>query len=156
MIDTVTPQVFSLGSPHADDQIGWEVVRRLPPALASRCESEILASTWDLAPLFSKHRLAIIVDACISGRPAGTVFKILREELPSAGLCTSSHSGSLCDVLSLSESIGTLPEQLEVIGIEIATSQQSFTISDQVYESIPVVHAMIEKIILAWETRDDT
>lgn len=63
---------------------------------------------------------AIIVDACRSGAPAGTVcrFDVSAAPLPAAGYGLSTHGFGLASAIELARALGQLPHRCVVYAIE--------------------------------------
>jgi hydrogenase maturation protease len=113
-------RVIGLGSPHGDDAVGLEVVRRLAaealPAGASvvACDRPGL----DLLEALEGADAAVLVDAVRSGASPGTVCELGPEGL-SRGRTTSSHALGVAHALALSATLGRLPRRLRVVAIEL-------------------------------------
>jgi hydrogenase maturation protease len=121
-------KVVGLGSPHGDDRAAWRVVEMLqaPEAVALGEPSRLLEHLDGCAKL-------VLVDACRSGRPPGT---ILRLSLPHAALGTfpgrSSHGLSVGAVLALAEQLGRLPPALVLYAIEAQSCEPNQELSPAV------------------------
>jgi len=118
----VPPLIVGLGNDaRGDDRCGLDVVRalrgRLPPEVRV---AEARPDVTELLDLWSEVDRVIVIDAVRSGRAPGTIhrFDLAREELPSRLGSTSSHGLSLADAVELARSVGRLPPQLTVFGIE--------------------------------------
>lgn len=71
-----------------------------------------------LEPL-SGVNLLVVLDAVKSGRPAGTIVKIIGDEVPVFFRTKiSPHQISICDVLASLELIGDKPKEMVLIGVE--------------------------------------
>lgn len=112
--------VLALGSPHGDDQIAWSVADRLSADPSIRASCARLASPWDVVPYLKTGQAVIIIDACRSGAPAGTIHRLSALELPAQpGMSASTHGGRLADGLRLAESLGCDVSQVVIYAIEM-------------------------------------
>src|SRR5579863_7119452 len=115
--DTV---VIGLGNEdRRDDRCGLDVIRALRQHEA--VPARILEGGEDateLLDLWADARRAIVVDAMVSGRPAGTVqrFEIGVGAAPSVLSVTSTHGLSVGDAIGLARHLGRLPPSLVVFG----------------------------------------
>lgn len=112
-------RVFALGNPYRqDDGVGPWVARRLRKA-----GLEVFEATDDLTRLvegLAGADEAWVVEAVVSGRPAGTlhVMEVGPEPLPAVFERLSSHSFSLAEALELARTLGSLPPRTVIYGIE--------------------------------------
>lgn len=123
--------MLALGSPHGDDQIAWMVAERLnaDPLFRGTCIQ--LRTPWDVVPHIRANRRTIIIDACRSGAPAGTIHRLAAQELPDRrGYSASSHGGTLVDALRLAESLEYEVTEVVIYGIEIAGCQPGAPLSE--------------------------
>jgi hydrogenase maturation protease len=118
----VTPVVvIGVGNPYrGDDGVGLAVAERVrgrvPGVDVVECEQEPtrLLDAWEGA------ELAIVVDACASGSPAGTVhrFDLAAASLPARVFRSSTHAFGVGDAVELARALGRLPARLVVFGVE--------------------------------------
>lgn len=104
-----------------DDAAGLLVARALRRIDADgvRC----LAAPTDALGLLADWvdaRLVVVVDAAVSGAPAGTVHVLdaHAEPLPGHFRACSSHGFGVIEVIELARALGRLPRRLLVYGIE--------------------------------------
>jgi hydrogenase maturation protease len=101
-----------------DDGIGPWVADRLAerglPAVEHSGEGAGLIEAW------SQARAVIVVDATASGAAAGTLYRLdaVTAELPRHFFRYSSHLFGLAEAIATARTLGRLPEQLIVHGIE--------------------------------------
>lgn len=97
--------------------------------------------------LLEGRRAAVIVDACRSGRPAGTVerFDLNEAPLPAAGFGLSTHGLGVDVALELARSLGKLPSFCVVYAIEGQSFETGATLSPAVAAA---VHDIASKIVL--------
>lgn len=111
--------VVGLGSPHGDDRVAWRAAEALqsgrPDWIVRKASSAIDLFDW----MESVDRL-IVIDAC---RGAGVSGAIMRWRWPAVPLValrgTGSHDLGVAEVLQIATRLGTLPPQVDLIGIEI-------------------------------------
>ena len=112
--------VAGFGSPHGDDQAGWKVIARLArqPELPARIVP--IQEGTQLVDELEGCRKLIVIDACRSSGPVGTISRFrwpdprIRQHHDH-----STHEIGLCNALELAEQLGRIPPHVEVFGIEI-------------------------------------
>jgi hydrogenase maturation protease len=90
----------------------------------------------------------VIVDGTRSGRAAGTVRRIGRDEF-TAGRALSSHALGVREALGLAEALGRLPGRVEIIGIEAGDAREgdlSVPIRDALPLAVAAVRGAIEEL----------
>lgn len=134
---TPLPAVLALGSPHGDDQAAWSVVDRLQQDADVAVHCLRLASPWDIVDHVRSGHVAVIVDACRSGAPAGTVHCIAAHDLPTyRGIETSTHGGSLPDALELCGTLGYDVSQITIYAVELETVERTTAMSPAVEQAV--------------------
>jgi hydrogenase maturation protease len=129
--------VAGFGSPHGDDQAGWQVVASLQRRtdLPARLV-KITEGTQLIDELVGCRRL-IVVDACRGGPQIGA---ITRFEWPDPRIRQyhnhSTHGVGLCNALQLAERLGRMPPNVEIFGIEIGSYRPLDEISADVVQSV--------------------
>jgi hydrogenase maturation protease len=129
--------VAGFGSPHGDDQAGWQVVALLEqrPELAARLV-KITEGTQLIDKLDGCRRL-IVVDAC---RGAPLLGAITRLEWPDPRVRQyhnhSTHGVGLCNALELLQRLERMPPIVEVYGIEIGSYRPLDEISAEVASAV--------------------
>jgi hydrogenase maturation protease len=129
--------VAGFGSPHGDDQAGWQVVASLQRRtdLTARLV-KITEGTQLIDELVGCRRL-IVVDACRGGPQIGA---ITRFEWPDPRIRQyhnhSTHGVGLCNALQLAERLGRMPPNVEIFGIEIGSYRPLDEISADVVQSV--------------------
>lgn len=123
-------RILALGSPHGDDQVAWVAGRLLQELPEAVHPVFFLNSPWDIPEHLAQAQLVIVLDACQSESPLGTVQRWTRdnlEELPTSR--TSTHAGSLCEAIQLAQVLGHTAEVV-VLGVEIAACQPMTEMSE--------------------------
>jgi hydrogenase maturation protease len=112
--------VAGFGSPHGDDQAGWQVVASLArrPDLPARLVK--ITEGTQLIDELAGCRQLIVVDACRGGTRIGAMTRL---EWPDPRIRQyhnhSTHGVGLCSALQLAERLGRMPPSAIVFGIEI-------------------------------------
>lgn len=101
-----------------------------------------LLEQWDGADL------AVVVDAVLTGAPAGTVVVLEAgvDDLPTAA-ATSSHASGVGEAWALGEALGTLPGRLLVVGVEAESVHDGEDLTQPVYAALPHVHRIVRAAI---------
>jgi hydrogenase maturation protease len=135
--------VVGIGNPdRGDDAAGRAVARRLRGALP---EGVTLAEADGEATAVMAHLdgadVAFLVDACVSGAPAGTVRRIDvgRAPLAPGAFGLSTHGFGLAQAIELARALGRLPERCVVYAIEGASFTPGAPLSPAVAEAVQQV-----------------
>ena len=133
-----------------DDAAGLEVISRLAAHLPEGSVAECTGDASELISLWGGRDTVVIVDASLSGRPAGTISWHDGFDLAFAdqGMAASSHALSLKEAVALGQALGKLPAELRVVAIE----GESFAFGDRM--SAPVeasVGQVTEQIVALYE-----
>ncbi len=127
---TADAMVIGLGSPdRGDDAVGAAVAERVRAVVGddvqvlAREDPTCLVQAWDGC------RVVVLIDAMISGVAGGTV-SVRRAGTRDAPLPThafaaagrgGSHAFGVAGAVELSRALGTLPEHVAIVGIEVTT-----------------------------------
>ena len=146
-MQTLGPILIGVGNPfRRDDEVGWEVLRRLrgkiPPGV------RVLEETGDGAELLEAWKGAdwvILVDAIRSGAPPGTIHKLAprTKRLPTWFSHASTHSFGVAEAIELARSMGELPAELVVYGVEGFDFSSGTELSPDVAKVVPVAADLI-------------
>jgi hydrogenase maturation protease len=132
--------IAGFGSPHGDDQAGWQVAERL--AVYAGTADRVLAireGAQLVSELDSCQRL-IVVDACCSTSPLGSITRFrwpdprIREQHSH-----STHGIGLCNALELAARLGRMPADVEIFGIEISGPNPLADLSCEVMSAVDEV-----------------
>jgi len=122
-----------------DDAAGLEVAERLrgrvPPGVrvvVHDGEPAGLIERWHEA------RAVVLVDAVVSGAPAGTVrrFEAHAEPLPAAAFGPSTHAMGIAEAVELARALGDLPDVAVVYGLEGEAFEPGAAMSEAVGRAI--------------------
>jgi hydrogenase maturation protease len=133
-----------------DDGVGRFVARLLAKAsLPGVRVAEAEGEATSLIALWTGMRRVFLIDASVSGAAAGTVhrFDVSTRPLPRVSVGRTSHSFGIAEAVELSRSLGSLPAQVIVFGIEGQTFETGAELSVPVRRSAEdVVQRIIEEI----------
>ncbi|MBP6782443.1 MAG: hydrogenase maturation protease [Verrucomicrobiales bacterium] len=128
-----------------DDAAGLHVARQL----AARGFEEVHESSGETASLMELWQGAacvLLADAAQSGADAGLVARLnaSSQPLPAAFLHCSTHAFGVAEAVELSRSLGSLPPQMIVFGIEGANFEHGAPLSPEVEAGVRKAVEMIE------------
>lgn len=131
--------IVGIGSPHGDDQAGWQVAERLVGTF-DQAEVDVrqIASPAKLLDWLEGVERLVICDAC---RGLGQVGQVRRWKWPAAELqevaWSGTHDVSLPAVLRLADRLERLPAEVAIWAVEGAPRKVMGTISVQVAAALP-------------------
>ncbi len=156
--------VVGMGSPHGDDQAGWQLVDELQKYSGKNNDWRLYKSQGGGMDWFSHAKDAeclFLVDAVISNQPPGTLYhwsqdmvdRILQASpsclcadthaaivsLGGERLHSSSHAMPLLDSLHLARELGILPRNYQLLGIEADSMQPLAALSEPVRQACRVL-----------------
>ena len=136
--------ILGFGSPHGDDQAGWQVVKMLQRHTKLGAVVRAAKDPLQLIDLDQAYEALIIVDACSAAGDAGTISRI---QWPDVRIRSqhghSSHSVSVAEALFLADQINRLPERVVLFGIETGECSPASAISDAVASALPALEQQI-------------
>ena len=136
-------RVLGVGSPHGDDAVGWRVVEMLRRRSGVSAHLAAVEPTQVLDHLGGCRRL-ILVDACRSNQPAGTVIRL---QWPDAMLRSrprrSSHGMDVADSLALAETLGWLPPEVIVWSVEVGRCEPGQDLTPEVRRALPELERQV-------------
>ena len=121
--------IIGIGSPFGSDRAGWDVVDGL--ADEAWVKARLQAGTLDLLTLdrpgmgllehLRGYKQVILVDAVIAPQHApGTILTLQHEALAMLETPASTHGFGVAEALAMAETLGVLPEKLEIWGVVVA------------------------------------
>jgi hydrogenase maturation protease len=126
-------RVLAVGSPHGDDQVGWEALRQLRRQLPAGVVAAAVADPLGVLDWLDGCACLVLVDACHSGAPPGTVVRLAWPDDRLAGRANpSSHGFGVAEVLALAEALGRLPPRVVLMGVDAAACQPGAALSPPV------------------------
>lgn len=149
----VTAQALVIGvgnRDRGDDAIGPVVVDVVRERFDDRYATCVVEGDLsDLSLSWHQDQDVVIVDAMVSGRPAGDVweFDALEEQLRIDSGLLSSHGVGLAEAIELARILDRLPRSLTIIAIEATTFGQFDELTPEVAGAADRVVDRIEKLI---------
>lgn len=143
-------RIIGIGNDYRrDDAVGLVAARRLREmALPGVTILENNGDAGELWELWQDATPAILIDAMHSGAAPGTVrrFDAAREPLPAACFHhPSSHAFGVAESLELARTLGQLPTQLLIYGIEGKIFAPGLGLSPEVAQALPRLMAQIRQ-----------
>lgn len=141
--------LLGIGNADRGDDAAGRIVARLlreqAPAGFDIIEHDGEATS--ILELLEGRRAAVIVDACRSGQPAGTIerFDVSQAPLPATQFGWSTHGLGLDVALELARTLGKLPPRCVVYAIEGQSFDTGATLSPTVAAA---VRSTAERIVL--------
>ena len=139
-------RIIGLGNEfRGDDAVGLLAARRLQGVLGNRAEVvEAGVAGVELLELMKGTGTVLLIDAVRSGQAPGTIHRLDASAGPIApGLFPrSTHAVGVAETLELARTLGVLPKQVVVYGIEAGNTEMGHPLSP------PVSHALNEVIEL--------
>jgi hydrogenase maturation protease len=129
---------IGVGSPHGDDQAAWRIVERLLNRAEVESSLDALRIVAVADPLHLLEHIdpcdrLIVVDACRTGAPPGTVSQF---RWPDARIAhqhgRSTHGCDIAMALKLAEALDKLPDEVVLFGIEIEACRPGTDLSSSV------------------------
>lgn len=139
-------KIIGIGSPFSDDNLGRVVITALQSiTLPSSCELAYFdRPNYALLSALEEVDCAILVDAILSDKAAGSVHVFEGLDWPDSVSPISSHGLDLKACMTLGHSLRILPHTLFFMGIEAEKTDSSLTMSERVLTQVPV---LIETIL---------
>lgn len=141
-----------------DDAIGPLIINALKAKSWGEVDLiEAGVSGLQMLDLLNGAEGVIVIDAVQSGKPPGTIHRLtipndlgLLLQSSWSSKAMSTHGFGLGEVLTLGQTLGTLPQTLLVYGIELGQTELGAEVSSNVKDIIDTVVLRIEKDV---ETR---
>ena len=135
----------------SDDAVGLHVAWRLKEMKLPQGVQVIEAGTpgLNLLDLWEGVKKVIIVDAVISGTTPGTIHVFDGASLPPRDfLPVCLHGFNVIDAIDLARSLGRLPDELRIAGIEILTEEAFYEgLSERVIAAVePACERVLEEV----------
>jgi hydrogenase maturation protease len=127
-----------IGSPHGDDQVGWRLVEGVSRAPGLAVEVYRASTPLDLLDYVGERSRVIVVDACRSGRPVGSVAVLRGEDvfLPAlqAGSC---HALGVAQALALAQALGRCQAELVLFAVDVGPAGPVGELSSELEAALP-------------------
>lgn len=146
--------VIGLGNPLlTDDGVGLVLLEALRGEGWSHVDL-VDGGTWGLSllPTLADNAQVLVLDAVRSGHPAGSVVRGSVHDIPRLyRYPLSPHQIDLAEVLAAAELTGGLPDAVEVVGVEPASTEgPCIELSPAVAAAVPVALAQARAVLTAW------
>lgn len=133
-------RVVGVGSPHGDDAVAWEVIRRLRELLGELpgVEWATVDGGQRLLDLLDGRGMLILVDALAGDGTPGTIHRLDWPDPRLAGLRPgSTHDLKPAQALQLAGALGVLPPVVTIFGIEARAFGPQEELSRAVADAVP-------------------
>ncbi|MCH9653687.1 MAG: hydrogenase maturation protease [Planctomycetes bacterium] len=146
--------IAGIGSPHGDDQVGWETVKQIQNMGSDLVSTHLARTPDDLLDCMEGFRLLVICDAC---QGAGDVGSSHHWEWPCNQLesinWSGTHNVSLPAVLALAEQLGRLPAAVHIWGVEVEQVLPGHPMSERVLAgAASVAQAICKELSIPMKT----
>jgi len=134
-----------------DDAAGVLAARRLKDLVGDRAEViEAELAGLDVLDLMADASAVILIDAARSGRPAGTIHRLDASAGPLSGdlFPHSTHVLNAVDALEMGRTLGLLPPQVIVYGVEVGDTTAGNDLSPAV---AGVLDQVVERVLCELE-----
>lgn len=150
--------ILGLGNPLiTDDSIGLRVAAEVKSRLANRIDVEVAEDFCGGLRLMERmegYDRAIIVDAILSGAPAGTIHRLRPGDMPTQK-STSSHDVNLTTALALGRQAGLHLPREEDIALVAIEAVEVHTFSDQCTPDVAAaLPGAVEEVLRALDEMD--
>ncbi len=125
-------RILGIGSPSGDDQAGWLTVDALADLGVDAVIEKLDRPGSGLIHHLEGASRVILVDAMQNNGQPGRVRRFDQSDWPGYGHGLSSHGFGVLDALLLAQALGSLPQHLDLYGIEIASANPGGTPGDEV------------------------
>jgi hydrogenase maturation protease len=125
--------ILGLGSPHGDDQLGWEAIDRLRPHLPAGIIAHKVRDGIDLLECLEGQDSVIVIDAVAPAGQPGTI-RSFQWPCPELARCVvlSTHGVGLVEALQLAEALGRLPWRVNIYTIEASNRALGDSMSPEI------------------------
>lgn len=137
-----------------DDGVGLVVAAALQEKRLRGVDVVTLAAPISLLEVWVGYRRVVVVDAVLSGRPGGSVLveHVGADPLRARGGPRGTHALGIPEVVELGRALGSLPEQLTVVGVEAVDVGLGTGLSPLVAAAVAEASRVITAIV-AGDTR---
>lgn len=130
--------VLAIGSPFGADRVGWQIAECLQEKGVPNVH--LCRHPLDLLPYFSRYHHCLVIDAMHHNQGRGTLLPIAVDQLRPLE-CRNVHGLSLYELIQLARTTEQLPEDLQIVGVEInGKALESFTDLEVDFLSAQVAH----------------
>ena len=128
-----------------DDAVGPIVLDRLEGRLPeSIALVESVGDATHLLDTWRDARLAVIVDAVVSGGVPGSIHRLEgKEGFPSSWRSGSTHLIGLVEAIELGDAVGMMPDDLVIYGVEIGKVEAGVVLDPEIDAAADEVVEMV-------------
>ena len=133
-----------------DDAVGLIIARRLGDKHMDNVEViEASGEGASLMQLWAKYNYVIVIDAVKSDAKSGTIHHLNANhfEIPSDFFSYSTHAFSVAEAIEMARTLGQLPDDLLVFGVEGEDFTMGQGLSDCVEATVDVIVHEIELLV---------
>jgi len=148
-------RVLGIGSPFAEDRVGWEVIKLLQKdsVLTNYPKEKLLISYHDrpglrLIELMEKAKTVFLIDAVRSETTEGRLHCFKNKDLLNMKETCSSHSFDIAHAIEIAKALNVLPKQIVFYGIEIKDIKTNFKMSDRMCKAISLLSIKVRADII--------
>ena len=150
---TPTTLIVGLGSPYGDDKIGWVACEQLKMDIGHLPTVDFVTcdrSGLEWLTKMSHAGQVLFIDAMRSGEKPGTVRKIdlNTDQWTGYPVKLSSHGINIMEAIDVAKSLGELPDNISVWGVEMEQCTYENGLSESVKTALPTLLANIKAEIL--------
>lgn len=114
-------RIIGIGSPVVGDDLGWRAIEALREAGMGR-HAELLSLDRPgtvLLDYLDPDGRVILIDAMEAGLFPGNIRELELDDLISNALAPSSHDFGVAETLALAQAVGSLPQCLHLLGLQM-------------------------------------
>jgi hydrogenase maturation protease len=138
-----TPLIIGVGNLYrSDDAVGILIARKLQDMVPDRVSvKEQSGEGTSLMDSWQRHDHVYVVDAVSSGASPGSIHRMdaSRESIPSKFFSCSTHDFGVAEAIEMARTLGQLPRQLQLLGIEGKNFQPGEILSAEVERAMELV-----------------
>ena len=146
--------VIGLGNPlMGDDGVGLVVLEQLAAQTFAPPVEFVDGGTWGLALLPDVERAGalLLIDAVHGGGAPGTIYALGAQDIPRfLGAKLSPHQVDVRELLALAELRGALPSDLQVVGVQPASTAYGEGLSPAAAAAVDALVAAACAVLSGW------
>jgi len=143
--------IIGVGSPYrCDDSVGLFIIKSLENIQSKYVHlMERSGEGFDLMDAWKNYDYIFLIDAVQSGKPPGTIHRInaKEEKVPTEFFHYSTHAFGVAEAVEMARTLGELPENLFIFGIEGKNFNMGHDMSTAVKISAKIVEKMLKEKI---------
>lgn len=139
-------KILGIGSPFADDQLGWQVIERLTQRqqLTDFIPQHVQLLACDrpgtrILELMRGANHVYLIDAVITGAKAGTIHRLQAGDICTLPTIFSTHAIGLAEAIQIGYALQELPGNLVLYGIEITEVNVQFQLTKPIMKAVEQV-----------------